>query len=273
MTIPPDWEWKLECKPEVLSAVILDAPLAEANATEGSLSAPGGVRHYSNVLYRVANPSTDYLAYPSTWYGNHTHRNQTLAEAQSENRAMFLNETLSVVYTPPPLAAGFPFFTLRYGLIDASGEYSSGTTLVRIVVRHKLDDALSRFVRLPKWAFRSIEKPLNESVDWWSNGPAGVDPNSLTSEQRANNWLTPKLHNQMGAYSMVFGRNDAGQLGIGSARVRRLPELSDAPGVVNLDLAAVSAGDASALAVSTACLLYTSPSPRDATLSRMPSSA
>ena len=56
-----------------------------------------------------------------------------------------------MVYTAPSLAAGFPFFTLRYGLKDTTGDYSIGTTSVRIVVRHFLDDALSRFVRLPKW--------------------------------------------------------------------------------------------------------------------------
>ena len=56
-----------------------------------------------------------------------------------------------MVYTPPALAAGFPFFTLQYGLKDTTGDYSTNTTSVRIVVRHLLDDALSRFVRLPKW--------------------------------------------------------------------------------------------------------------------------
>jgi hypothetical protein len=72
---------------------------------------------------------------------------------------------------------------------------------------------------------------------------AGVDPSTLPANQRAVNWLTPKLHGQMGAFSMVFGRNDAGQLGIGSAQVRRLPGISDAPGTIDLELSAVAAGD------------------------------
>ena len=40
---------------------------------------------------------------------------------------------------------------------------------MRVVVRHKLDDRLSRFVRLPNWYFRDIStsKLANETVDWW----------------------------------------------------------------------------------------------------------
>ena len=253
VVVPPDWEWGVECKPETLSAVILDAPLVAA--TEGTLSsAPGDVAaragEAARILYRVDSPAINYLSYPAMWFGNHTPANQTLAEAQAEGRAMYLNQTMTVVYTPPPLAAGFPFFTLRYGLKDSTGDYSNSTTSVRIIVRHQLDDALSRFVRLPKWAFRPIDRPLNESVDWWANGAEGVDPNTLPPDQSAVNWLTPKLHGQMGAFSMVFGRNDVGQLGIGSAQVRRLPGLSDAPGIADLELSSVSAGDASVLAVS-----------------------
>ena len=47
---------------------------------------------------------------------------------------------------------------------------------------------------------------------------------------------------------------------------------SSADGIQTLDLID-AVGDAPAFCRSNACLLYTSPSPRDATLSRMPSSA
>ena len=114
--------------------------------------------------------------------------NQTVAEAAAAARGMYLNGTLTIVYTPPPITAGFPFITLRYALRDSLGDYSLGTTAVRVVVRHLLDDALSRFVRLPTWAFRPLAAPLNQSVDWWAGGAVGVDPASLSAADRENNW-------------------------------------------------------------------------------------
>ena len=84
----------------------------------------------------------------------------------------------------PPIAAGYPFFTLRYALRDASGLYSARATNVRIVVRHRLDDALSRFLRLPSWAYRPIDvvpTHVEDTADWWANGAAGVSRESFPS--------------------------------------------------------------------------------------------
>ena len=59
----------------------------------------------------------------------------------------------------------------------------------------------------------------------------------------------------------------------------RLPELPNAkgsvpiPGIPGIPGIAIPGDDASLEASAESCLLYTSPSPRDATLSRMPSSA
>ena len=67
---------------------------------------------------------------------------------------------------------------------------------------------------------------------------------------------------------VVFGENAIDQLGAlaGELGTRRAMLVTD-PGIV-------AAGHVErGLASLTACLLYTSPSPRDATLSRMPSSA
>ena len=48
------------------------------------------------------------------------------------------------------------------------------------------------------------------------------------------------------------------------------PQLSETEDVLKIETVPVNAN---AIAIFMACLLYTSPSPRDATLSRMPSSA
>jgi hypothetical protein len=61
----------------------------------------------------------------------------------------------------------------------------------------------------------------------WKSLAAGVNPATLDAATSSTNWMTPKTHGQMAAFLMAWGRNDAGQLGIGSATVRRLPVRTD----------------------------------------------
>ena len=125
---------------------------------------------------------------------------------------------------------------------------------MRVVVRHKLDDRLSRFVRLPNWYFRDISTPklANETVDWWFY-PYGFNASFIPNElQDGEHWLTPKKRDEMGAFLMPGGRNDIGQLGLGHAMNLRVPRLNDDADVAPLELERLSAGERSTLGISTA---------------------
>ena len=244
--------WRVTCEPQLVSAVIVDAP--KVTDTEGALTDAFGA---ANTISAIAPTTGNYVGppgFPSSWFGagSKAPNEMTATEAMALDRAVLLSNTLKVTYTPPPIAAGFPFFTLRYGLKDASGAYSADTARVQIVVRHKLDDVLSRFVRLPNWYFRPIDAPLKDSVDWWANGAAGINPATLDPETTASHWLTPKKRDQMGSFGVVFGRNEAGQLGLGHAAIQRLPVLDDAEETMKLELASIAAGEYSAVGISRA---------------------
>jgi len=57
-----------------------------------------------------------------------------------------------------------------------------------------------------QWAYRPLEAALSLSVDWWKNGAAGVNPATLDAATSSTNWLTPKTHGQMAAFTMAWGR-------------------------------------------------------------------
>ena len=248
---PGGWRWGVECVPETISALLLHAPMYPDQ--EGTVDAPEGG---PGVLYAVSDSYDSWSRYPAGWFspdaGDATNA-FTRDVTRALGRAKMLAGTTTLVYTPPPIAAGYPFFTLRYALRDASGLYSERATNVKIVVRHKLDDALSRFLRLPSWAFRPIDvvpTHAEDTADWWANGAAGVAWGSLPESVRATNWKTPKRRDEMGAFGYPFGRNDVGQLGVGDARDRPTPSLADAASTMALELASFAAGESSVLAVS-----------------------
>ena len=75
----------------------------------------------------------------------------------------------------------------------------------------------------------------------------------------------PNGNSQAGESYVVFGGAGTGSTGS--------VELSSLDGSDGFVINGIDRSDYSGISVSGACLLYTSPSPRDATLSRMPSSA
>lgn len=247
-----DWKYEVKCNEEVLSAVLVDAPLEDEGL--GTLSTPDGVPPGN--LYKVQQAYEAYVQFPEAWFGPDSGHPQGISrtEAVAEGRAMWLMGTTKVVYTPPPIAAGYPFVTLRFGIRDTTTKYSPRTTRVRVVVRHKLDDRLSRFVRLPNWYFRDIStsKLANETVDWWLY-PYGFNPDFIPEGlQDGTHWLTPKRRDEMGAFLMPGGRNDIGQLGLGHAMNLRTPRLNDDADVKPLELERLSAGERSTLGISMA---------------------
>ena len=247
-----DWKYEVKCNDEVLSAVLMDAPQPEEGF--GTLTTPDGIPPGN--LYQVPAVYSTYANFPDAWFGPGSgHPNEiSRTEAVAEGRAMWLMGTTQVVYTPPAIAAGYPFITLRFGVRDTTTRYSPRATRVRVVVRHKLDDRLSRFVRLPNWYFRDISTPklANETVDWWLY-PYGFNASFIPNElQDGEHWLTPKKRDEMGAFLMPGGRNDIGQLGLGHAMNLRVPRLNDDADVAPLELERLSAGERSTLGISTA---------------------
>ena len=249
---PGGWRWGVECVPETVSALLLHAPMNPD--LEGVVDAPAGGL---GSLYAVSDSYDAWSRYPAGWFSpDADDANAWTRDAtRASGRAKMLAGTTTLVYTPPPIAAGYPFFTLRYALRDASGLYSARATNVRIVVRHRLDDALSRFLRLPSWAYRPIDvvpTHVEDTADWWANGAAGVSRESLPESVRATNWKTPKRRDEMGAFGYPFGRNDVGQLGVGDARDRPIPTLADDPSTMAFEFISFAAGESSVLAISSA---------------------
>ena len=169
---------------------------------------------------------------------------------------------LILAYTPPAIAAGFPFATFAYGITDAAGARSANTSVARVFVQHALDLAASRFTRFPHWAFRPISPSVwvgtraEDTADWWAirNGSAS-SPGAVgqTFDQtRLTNFLVPKRLGEMGAFAYPFGRNDIGQLGMGSARPRRFPTLADDVRHRGLDLDRLAVGSRSTIGISNA---------------------
>jgi alpha-tubulin suppressor-like RCC1 family protein len=66
------------------------------------------------------------------------------------------------------------------------------------------------------------------------------------------NFLVPKRLGEMGAFAYPFGRNDIGQLGMGSARPRRFPTLADDVRHRGLDLDRLAVGSRSTIGISNA---------------------
>lgn len=169
---------------------------------------------------------------------------------------------LILAYAPPAIAAGFPFATFAYGITDAAGARSANTSVARVFVQHALDLAASRFTRFPHWAFRPISPSIwvgtraEDTADWWAirNGSAS-SPGAVgqTFDQtRVTNFLVPKRLGEMGAFAYPFGRNDIGQLGMGSARPRRFPTLADDVRHRGLDLDRLAVGSRSTIGISNA---------------------
>ena len=96
-------------------------------------------------------------------------------------------------------------------------------------------------------------------------------PNSFDSAPKVEDWFSFK---ENGKVRMVSGKVEIGQ-GINTAFMQIAAEELD----INPDRIQLSAGntkdklDGGCTSGSQSCLLYTSPSPRDGLLSRMPSSA
>ena len=147
---------------------------------------------------------------------------------------------------------GSPGATARTGASDAP-RGRSGRTLLSS--HDSFDPSLSRFLREPTWAFRPIHlrrQPAERFADWWANGPAGVDAADLDASVAIDNAKVPKVKDAMGRFAYAHGRNDAGQLGVGSAAPLREPVARDDPATFLLELAEVAAGEASALGISRA---------------------
>ena len=172
---------------------------------------------------------------------------------------------LILAYTPPAVAAGFPFVTFAYGIEDASGARSAAASVARVFVRHAPDLAASRFTRFPHWAFRPISAAdwvgtrAEDTVDWWAlvrdgsyvPGAALPDATLPDARLRSTNFLVPRrAGDEMGAFAHPFGRNDIGQLGMGSARPRRFPTLADDIRHRGLDLDRLAVGSRSTVGVS-----------------------
>src|SRR5665647_2259933 len=79
----------------------------------------------------------------------------------------------------------------------------------------------------------------------------------------------PDAIDAQGEFTAAFVEAAKGYLGNANPQLRRDGEWSQANDVANISPAAVNG----AFGVALCCLLYTSPSPRDGLLSRMPSSA
>lgn len=166
---------------------------------------------------------------------------------------------LLLAYTPPAVAAGFPLTTFAYGVSDGAGLRSATTTVARFFVRHALDLDASRFTRFPHWAFRPISPAdwvgvrAEDTVNWWSTGfQSNRSSVHVHDDARllSTNFLVPKKMNEMGAFAYPFGRNDIGQLGMGSARPRRFPTLADDVRHRGLDLDRLAVGSRSTIGIS-----------------------
>jgi len=190
---------------------------------------------------------------------------------------------LLLAYTPPSTSAGFPFLSLKYGVVDEAGLASRTLSTADIFVRHALNANASRFTRFPFWGFRPIlpgddwfGAKAEHTVDWWNVSRTVVGglhnlpdvAGSIPGELRTTNFLVPKIANaDMGAFAYSFGRNDIGQLGVGSARPNRLPKIADGARHQGLDLHRIAAGTASVVGISSndgkGTALGLSPSPSD----------
>ena len=168
---------------------------------------------------------------------------------------------LILAYTPPAVAAGFPFAAFAYGITDAAGARSANASNARVFVRHALDLAASRFTRFPHWAFRPISPSVwvgtraEDTADWWARrNESAFDQTGAAFDQntRVTNFLVPKRLGEMGAFAYPFGRNDIGQLGMGSARPRRFPTLADDVRHRGLDLDRLAVGSRSTIGISNA---------------------
>ena len=189
--------------------------------------------------------ASEFGALPSTWTSSFGASYDPSANA----RVVPHEARLLLEYTPPSVAAGFPLTTFAYGVSDGAGLRSATTTVVSFFVRHALDLDASRFTRFPHWAFRPISPAdwvgtrAEDTVNWWVNG---VPDARLLS----TNFLVPKKMNEMGAFAYPFGRNDIGQLGMGSARPRRFPTLADDVRHRGLDLDRLAVGQRSTIGIS-----------------------
>ena len=100
---------------------------------------------------------------------------------------------------------------------------------------------------------------------------------------KLNQWYDQAVAGTQGDYSgeiqlWGWGRNNHGQLGVNDKNNRSSPVQIPGTTWTTPIVSGSGAGDTLQAALKTdgtlwTCLLYTSPSPRDATLSRMPSSA
>ena len=184
-------------------------------------------------------------ALPSSW-------TSSLGNPVMNARVVPHEARLLLAYTPPAVAAGFPLAAFAYGVSDGAGLLSATTTLVRFFVRHALDLDASRFTRFPHWAFRPISPAdwvgvrAEDTVNWWVSGFETIPDARL----RSTNFLVPKKMGEMGAFVYPFGRNDIGQLGMGSARPRRFPTLADDVRHRGLDLDRLAVGSSSTIGIS-----------------------
>ena len=138
--------------------------------------------------------------------------------------------------------------------------------MTRFVLSHNLQIQNSA---VPPLAFEALAKALAEQCDSVTSSEALSHPHwKISLESTATpGQLAEELKQQLRQGERLAGDNQAIE--------RMVAGLGDRRGLLRLTFAESlgTVGGAAVPALCTACLLYTSPSPRDATLSRMPSSA
>jgi alpha-tubulin suppressor-like RCC1 family protein len=238
-------------------AVLLDATGTASEMTDARFHALVSEAVRLGVATVEPLGSTDALSgmFPAAW--TNEFGGSSIYDVSSA-RTLPFESRLILAYTPPEIAAGFPFVTFSYGILDAAQNFSPTSSTFSVFVRHTLDVSVSRFTRFPRWAFRPVSESqrgganVEPAVNWWSNGTTGTDPSDFPEELRGSHFLVPKRLDGMGAFAYPFGRNDVGQLGSGNARPRRVPILADDGGHRGLDLDRLAVGSRSAIGISNA---------------------
>ena len=177
----------------------------------------------------------------------------------------------------------------------ASQRYDAFTSLVR---HPDLFDWICRQVESESWlhqldVFQNVQLPgsfpLNQKLPFGDPSviAAAIDPKDPTSAKRAErnsqsadqlnqifNVVTQLLQPVLGASQPIADWSPAwSQVLIDVYRDRPLDLDNPATDTSQIDDTTLAACETILTALASPCLLYTSPSPRDATLSRMPSSA
>ena len=229
-----------------------------------------GVCSLTALLERDDVPPADWPSMPSQWTDG-TEYDITNAKVVPGNSRLIL------AYTPPQIAAGFPYKTFVYGVVDDANLPSLTTSTSQIFVQHQLNQNASRFTKFPFWAFRPISSSddffigtkAEHTVNWWqiavgsnntgsggsisgsSSGLNSLNISTVVPNELINsNFLVPKKLGEMGAFVYPFGRNDIGQLGVASARPNRFPKIANDVRHRGLDLSKLAVGIRSTIGIS-----------------------